>query len=336
MIEDDVWQPEISKTDGDGIPTPALLEKLSFFGVSEQDVKNEVTQGFLPTREGGLWSPFAVRRAKRLYRLRHRGTHGKMLKILLFIGDGWGWEGIRDHCATGLERTLALSLNGVERYAKTKGGLDFAVDDIAEHQHKALISKVGDRPDLQPTSSETTAYYIGMLRDGAPLKDGSPSRIIRPIVKTAFPKISEELADLLVLLFDLLARLIDIRASTLVARLREATASEIEHGRLSLRENLRFIRLLVRRMAGNHRNNHSFNLLTFFGYAKQMKEFNFSQGDVKLTQTLVFAGLVGGFISLDVAMNRFLDSLPPWLSDMFRMVLGPHGDTTEHEQQGSV
>lgn len=179
MIQSGVGQSEISKTEG--MPTAAFLDKLACFGVTDQDLKNEVHQGFLPGPTAGVWPLLAVTRAKRLYRLRRRGAAGKNLKMLLFIADGWGWDSLADTCMAGLERVVRISLNGVERYARAKGDLDFFVEEIAQHQHKALIKKVGDQPDLHPTSNETTAF----LRRLASRWRTAEGRYVAPRVRAA-------------------------------------------------------------------------------------------------------------------------------------------------------
>lgn len=316
MIQSGVGQPEISKTEG--VSTTALLAKLAFFGVTDQDLKNEVHQGFLPAPAAGIWSPPAVARAKRLYRLRRRGAKGKSLKILLFVADGWGWDGIVDACATGLGRVSRLSLNGVERYARAKGSLDFSVEDIAEHQHKALVKKVGEQPDLRPTSNETTAFSVGLLRNGEPLKGGTSRRLVEPLLKGVLPEIPDTIVAYAVMAFDFIATALDLRVERLNERLRLASPEQVEHGRVKLRENLMFVRWLVKHLGGSEAKGHSLNLLTFFGNAQRMNEIDFSQGDVKLSPTFVLASLVGMSIALDIAYSQFLERLPPWLSRMMR------------------
>lgn len=314
MFDQAMGQPEISETEPGGITTVALLDKLAYFGVGSQDLKNAVSRGFLPGPVDGLWSPFAVARAKRLYRLHHQGARGKMLKILLFIADGWGWDDIREVCADGVSSIGKLTLNGAQRYARAKGDLSFSVEDIAEHQHRALIRKVGDRPDLRPTSVETMAFSVGMLRDGVPLDGGTSRRLIEPLLRAWIRGLPNQIVDYAVLAFDMLAGFMDLRLARLVERVENATPAQVEHARLKLRENVFFIRRLVKKMGGKDSVGHSLNILTFFGHAKEMKETDFSQGDVKLSPTKIMGGYVGMTVALNVAFSEFLDKLPTWLS----------------------
>lgn len=244
MFDQAVGQPEISETEAGGIATNALLDKLAYFCVNGQDLKNAVSRGFLPGPINGLWSPLAVKRAKRLYRLHHRGARGKMLKLLLFLADGWGWDDIREVCSDGVGSIGKLTLNGVERYARAKGDLGFSVEDIAEHQHRGLVRKIGDRPDLHPTSVETMAFSIGILRDGVSLEGGTSRRLIEPLLRAWIPGLPNQIVGYAILAFDMLAGLMDLRLLRLVERVENATPAQVEHARLKLRENLFFIRRL--------------------------------------------------------------------------------------------
>lgn len=314
-------QPEISKTAGGRISTRDLIAKLAFFNVTEQDLKNEVFQDNLPAPEAGIWSLLAVRRAKRLFRLRHVGVRGKMLKLLLFIADGWGWDGIRDTCITGYERMTALSLNGVEKYARAKGDLTFSIEDIAAHQHRAVVKKIGDQPDLRPTSNETTAFSVGLLRDGLPLEGGTSRRLIEPILKAWLPGIPHQIVDYAAYGFDGLAAAMDLRVSRQIERLRYATPEQVERARSKFRDHLLFIRMLVKKLAGAEAKGHSLNILTFFGNASKMRDVDISIGSVKLTKTLMLGGLIALSFALDIAFNEFLERLPTWLSDMLREMI---------------
>ena len=318
MHENVVGQPEIPKTQLEGISTSALLRLLSFFRVTEQDLKNEVYQDNLPAPEDGLWSRMASTRAKRLYRLRARGLRGKALKIVLFIADGWGWEHIMETCAIGYERITALSLNGVEKYARAKGELDFFVEEIAAHHHRSLIKRVGDRSDLQPTSNETTAFSVGILRNGVPLKGGTSRRLLEPMLKGAFPGLPEKIVNLFVYAFDLLVIPLDLRVERQVERLRTSSPPRIEHARLKMRDNLYFIRKQMKRLGGEEVKSHSLNILTLFGQAKNLRDLDLSRGDVKLSPVFLLGGFIGGLMALTIAFEEFLDALPLWLSKIVR------------------
>jgi hypothetical protein len=228
MSEYQVEQPRISEPPR-RMTTAELLRKLPAH-VTGQDLKNERHRGFLPDLEDGLWSPLAVKRAKRLYRLRKLGAEGNSLKILLFLADGWGWNGIKETCIKGLDRANAMNLNGVERYASTDESLAFSLDDIAEHQHKALVNKVPDTT-MSPTSAETMGFVIGTLRNGVPLEGGSARRLMVPITKASVPSITDQQANVFTSMFDTFAGFLDLRADRQLERLQNASPEQVERGR---------------------------------------------------------------------------------------------------------
>lgn len=85
-------------------------------------------------------------RAERLYRLRAidrrsgRGPAGELLRLLLFLADGWGWEYVRQTCIRGYRITLRLATRGVSNRLRgrelTLDNLWMFAEDIAEDQHR--------------------------------------------------------------------------------------------------------------------------------------------------------------------------------------------------------
>src|SRR5690242_18725194 len=65
------------------------------------DVHRQLVSPGMPAAESSgrgrtaRWTPMAVRRAEYLGRLRRRGVSGRVLPLLAFVYDGWGWEHIR-------------------------------------------------------------------------------------------------------------------------------------------------------------------------------------------------------------------------------------------------
>jgi hypothetical protein len=302
-----------------GIRTAILLGKLSAFAVTEADLKNECRNGYLPHpeivsrggQEGsyGLWSPMSVTRAKRLYRLRKCGLTGKTLKLFLFIKDGWGWEDIRDTCATGVERISAVSLNGVKRYAPTEGTLDCSLDDIGEFQNDILLKKVGHDSAIQATSRETLGFTVGVLHDGVPLEGGSSRRLLEPIVKSLTPTAGEWQINLAAFLLDIVVGFLDLRASRMTSRVRIATPKQVEHARKQMTFYVYLIRKMLRGLPGAKTKGARSNPLTFFGHGKKIEPSMVSQGDIRVTSTLMLAGFIGWFIALYVATDEFVAML---------------------------
>ena len=94
----------------------------------EKQIANDTADRFLPprltgrVRDGrgrtGLWEPWMVRRAERLYRLRQRKdaagqpfVYGDTLRLLLFVHDGWGWSAEFRNCVFAvLKKSIAATL----------------------------------------------------------------------------------------------------------------------------------------------------------------------------------------------------------------------------------
>jgi hypothetical protein len=133
-------------TEGEPITTDALLERLAAVGlhVTRNMLAQDVRAGYLPKLgmtprgpRGGIgrsWAPWAARRAIYLYRLRQRGAQGDLLRVLLFLQDGWGWEGVKPICLAGLGKVIGMQASPVRRRLRrvTPTGLDFLGDEFAE------------------------------------------------------------------------------------------------------------------------------------------------------------------------------------------------------------
>jgi len=164
--------------------TQEVVEWLGGLGlaVTEKQIANDTVDRFLPPRpvetapagrgRKGIWEPWMVRRAERLYRLRRRKdadgqplVYGDTLRLLLFIRDGWGWSsGIRELCLQGFEKSVAATLAPVHKYTrnpKEREQVDFALE-----AHDAVLSP-GQR------------YATGVLAFGEPLEGGSLQGIVR-------------------------------------------------------------------------------------------------------------------------------------------------------------
>lgn len=143
--------------------------------VSAKQLDNDTRDGFLPPRESrtrggvpgrsGEWEPWMFRRAEMLYRLRKIKTDdgkpaisGDVLRLVLFLRDGWGWRGrLMRACLRGLDKSVAGELTPVAKYTKRyRDNEDIA---SALEQHEVTLAP-GDQ------------YAIGMSLNGEPL-DGT-------------------------------------------------------------------------------------------------------------------------------------------------------------------
>jgi hypothetical protein len=289
-------------------------ELAALLGVTVTQLDNDQRAGFLYPRavthpddgrvQLGLWSPFAIWRAKRLYRLRQLGAKGPRLRILLFLADGWGWDGVRDDCITGLERICVSSLNGVRRYAKGGEVGAFDLDAIREHQHEALIKSVGAEGEMRPTSIETTRYYVGVLRDGVPLEGGSARRVMDPLVRLLRPDLGKRATGTWVWLGELVIGMLDLRAERLVRLAAEADAEQVERSRMMFLQNAHFLRQALRRNAGSAWRGRSFSLLTLCGHAPHIDAAEFSKNPAGVTAAQALGGAFALSLAIEAAFRK--------------------------------
>jgi hypothetical protein len=285
--------------------------------VTQARLKNDVSRHFLPpprtvpSEDGrsrvGYWNAVAVTRVKRLYRLRRRGVEGEVLRLLLFLADGWGWEHVRDTCRTGVDRATSMSLSGLGQYVRKRQPDGFAIENIRKHQHEPLVRALGDVDGLKETSEPMTRFYLGVLKDGVPLEGGSARSLMEPMLQSFVPEASPDDASFAAMMFDVIATLLDLRAERLVQRVEAAGAHDVECGRLGLRSVLRDLRRIARRAAGPDARGTSCNLLGVGGHARELGEhLAASPGRVTLAQVLGYC--VGMHVALRVAFRELAAS----------------------------
>ncbi len=87
---------------------------------------------------GRWWTPAAVEQAVYLYRLRRLGVQGPLLRVLLFLRDGWGWEDVQPVCVAALRKLMRVQGRKVtERLrAPNPTNLDFLADEFAEEEFR--------------------------------------------------------------------------------------------------------------------------------------------------------------------------------------------------------
>jgi hypothetical protein len=152
--------------------TDALLERLARAGldVTATMLADDVRAGYLPQREmdprgpsGGIgryWDSWVLWRALYLYRLRARGARGQMLRVLLFLRDGWGWADVRPICVTGLRKVVRMNLSPVQRRLRRANpeAVTFLADELAA---------------ASATNLQTFLFMWGVGLFGRPLEGGS-------------------------------------------------------------------------------------------------------------------------------------------------------------------
>jgi hypothetical protein len=158
------------------ITTDNLLRMLDKIGlrVSSNQLWQDVKKGYLPTSEKrglgaglgviGVWDQLSVRRAVYLYRLRKRGLSGSLLRMLLFLRDGWGWKQVRPICLTGIKKIVRIEQS-----------------PIKQRYRNPTVGDVKDAAFESPHKPDTALFIYGLGMYGEPFEGGSLIRLIKGI-----------------------------------------------------------------------------------------------------------------------------------------------------------
>lgn len=159
--------------------TGEVLQRLSALGlfVTATMIADDTDAHYLPERQtahlgrdgaSGAWEPWMERRAERLYRLRaldrrsHHGPSGNVLRLMLFLKDGWGWEHVKKTCIEGYRIFVRGSMRGaanrLRRRPLTLENLQDAGVEIAEDQYRPQ--------DPNQAQIDRVTMTIGMLSFG--------------------------------------------------------------------------------------------------------------------------------------------------------------------------
>src|SRR5262249_19302162 len=129
------------------ITTDNLLRELDKIGlwITSNQLWQDVKKGYLPPPEKrglgaglgviGVWDHLSVRRAVYLYRLRKRGLSGPLLRMLLFLRDGWGWKHVRPICLTGIKKIVRIEQSPIKQ-CRRNPTRDDVKDAAFESPHK--------------------------------------------------------------------------------------------------------------------------------------------------------------------------------------------------------
>ena len=171
--------------------TGELLDRLSDRGlaVTEQMLDNDVHDGFLAGRP---WNDWVLVRATRLYRLRRLGLRGDVLRLLLFLRGGYGWNDVKPVALKGLQKLNRATQVGIRETVRdpTPQSLAFTAAEAADRQRQRLLNRLG-KPENDPMQvRETTMAFIwGLGLFGKPLPQGS-LETFGPLVQLFHPEAS--------------------------------------------------------------------------------------------------------------------------------------------------
>lgn len=210
-------------------------------------------------------------RAERLYRLRAldrrsgRGPSGTVLRLFLFLVDGWGWEHVRETCVQGYRIAVQHAMRGAKNRLRGKPltlqNIRTAADDIAEQQYKPQ--------DPNQAQIDRVKMTLGLVGLGVAPDDrmGTMEWITADLVPEADPNMLAAHKQLGPLLWSMVA----VNESEAIAILQRDFPQELIQRALCNGREFRWrVRALFRRKAGTQRVNGkrpSLNPLTFFGAA---------------------------------------------------------------------
>lgn len=285
------------------ITTDKLLKKLTDIGltVSQNMLAQDVKKGYLPSPEksgrgprqgvGGLWNELAVRRAVYLYRLRSRKVTGDLLRVILFLKDGWGWSEVKQICLAGLQKMILVQSSPVRKHLRkpTPSNVEFCFDEIAEETD---------------TNPKTEAFILGMGLFGKPIAGGSLQHLFSTFQPFFIPDGNSKGKDFFKTLTTLTEQFIVELGFTwedLVKLVKTADDAVANKARLHLHQQRREFRQMLRKhntLNGIH--NGSTNFLTFCGQSEKSLKAVFRT----IPQRITVAQLLGSCLVPAIALER--------------------------------
>jgi hypothetical protein len=197
------------------------------------------------------WSSMAVRRAFYVARLRAHGVDGRVIPLLAFVRDGWGWPYVRDVVATAARRSALL-----DRAHMNQPGRVRSMDDLIDNAEQAGWS--GD-PQMAEAGLDFRKALASALWYGKPAPGTSMTpavlALLKPLGAAGFLEASE-VEGTRSALEALAARraAVGLSAEELVPWLVSRSDDEVEAGRQALRALLhaaRTIQVRVQRFKGS-------------------------------------------------------------------------------------
>lgn len=201
-----------------------------------------------------LWSPDAVERAIYLYRLRRRGVRGSLLRMLLFLRDGWGWEDVRPICETGFRKVIQVQKSPIARRLRspTPESVDFVIGDAID--------------DGTVRSKELARFSWGIGMFGSPLDGGSLQPLLTAFQAAYSVTISEATGEAA----EHHIRDLGLTYEGMVGIVRDADGAQAERARGRFWMMMRWFRRLQQaRLQADGERGFSSNPLTFFGRSRE-------------------------------------------------------------------
>jgi hypothetical protein len=301
-----------SRTTGD------VLQRLQKLGLPAtlSSIAADTKVHYLPDRAtghfgragaSGRWELWMERRAERLYRLRalnnrtKRGPSGTVLRLFLFLADGWGWEFIKEACIKGYRFSVRTSTRGVANRSRkplTLKSLPFIAEEIAQDQRRPEIPDQAEVDRVKMTvgllkfgvAPDSNLGSLGPLFDNMML-DGDNNDEIRQVKKFA----------------PLIASLIDTSEENAVNVIGSADDETIQATRENFHAALLHLRKVYHRKNDRRENGKASpsSLLSFFGKGDQSRlTAGLRKGSIRCTPAQFLGGQFATMVATTHGMRR--------------------------------
>jgi hypothetical protein len=319
-----------SEARGDGAclqATGDVVERLQGLGLQATigSIARDTREHYLPPRDtrhtgrggnSGLWEPWMVRRAERLYRLRalnrrtKRGPTGDLLRTLLLIHDGWGFEYVKGTCIEGYRRLAHGATRGVDNRVRSEpltiDNVPFYAEDVAADQYRP---KEPTNEQIQRIEFTLNTVLFGVdtgtgMGTLGTMMDDLARGDVEPAEMNLFRQAGSILHSMMGLSVDeVITRAENIEARTMLTATRE------------FRKNMYFVRRMFHRKFGSARRGGppSSNPLSMFGGGAQVRLGDiFRKAPVRITP----AQFLGGEFLINLAAVRRMEELAQWATGM--------------------
>jgi hypothetical protein len=286
-------------------PYANLLIRLQKCGldVNRNIIDQDVKAGLLPRARdrsrvvgaAGLRRPdWVERRAFYLYRLRRRDVNAHVLRVLLFVRDGWGWEQVKPTCREGLSKTLEIQMSAVTRTIRK----DLKPEDL-ELMDETILDEMPEHLRPKP---ELAKFSWGVLFFGKPLPGGSLMPLFKMLLGAFDPesKMNRSLIFALVSVVEYLLPLAGLTSKRVLSIVDSATAVQAGRASWAMRMKLRQARNQIRsHQRRQGLTSQSTNILTMFGQSSETLQTAFRTFPKRITPAQALGFVVCVFVIVE-------------------------------------
>lgn len=289
--------------------TESLIAQLTARGleVTSNMLRQDVKERYIPhpasesrggQRIGRIWENWEVKRVIYLYRLRNRGAKGQVLKVLLFLRDGWGWNDVKPICLTGLRKAIDIQSSPVRRRVRnyTEENVTFIAEDAAE---------------IASIDIHTGLFIWGMGLFGKVLEGASLSPIYDAIHELAIGGEPDEDTKQMMFFAQQLIAGMGMTGESVVNAVETADDEKVELARRMLIQQIDLWRSWIRGYYNRNNIKASTNILTLCGQSEQQLSKGFRELPKRITPAQTLAAMIAPFIFIQSALLSMVMSLLP-------------------------